>query len=200
MDWKHIKFILAVIGIILVAVLSFVIGISFGVTFEQNTLAVVLIPALSAMGSWVAGFGALAAVFTSLWLAEQQRKNNGESLKCVFDVFIIQGEPGESLGVSVTSHGNKPSNINSITIHSSDSKVAMSIQQFSPLSAPIPTSLPYGQQATFILSSDFKTHINDYVKNRCSGSYKNLFLSVNTTTSVFKVKFGDSVLEHLKQS
>jgi len=197
-DWKHIKFILAIIVIILVAVLSFVIGISFGVTFDQDNLTVVLIPALSAMGSWVAGGGALAAVFTSLWLAEQQRKNNAESLKCVFDVFLIQGEPSEYLGVNVTSHGNKPSNINSITIHSLGSKVAMSIQQFSHLSAPIPTSLPYGQQALFILSSDFKTHINDYVKNRCSGSYKNLFLSVNTTTSVFKVKFGDSVLEHLK--
>lgn len=198
MDWKHIKFISAIVGIILVAALSFVIGISFGVTYEQATLTEVLIPALSAMGSWVAGFGALAAVLTSLWLAEQQRKNSGENLKCVFDVFVIQGEPDDSLGVIVTSNGNKPSNINSITIHSPDSTVAMSIQQFSPSSTPLPTSLPYGQQASFMLSPDFKSHINDYVRKHCSGSYENLFLSVNTTTKSFRVKFGESVVEHLK--
>lgn len=198
MDWKHIKFISAIVGIILVATLSFVIGISFGVTYEQDALTAVLIPALSAMGSWVAGLGALAAVFTALWLAEQQRKNSGENLKCVFDVFVIQGEPDDSLGVIVTSNGNKPSNINSITIHSSDLTVAMAIQQFSPSSARLPTSLPYGQQASFILSPDFKSHINDYVKKHCSGSYENLFLSVNTTTNSFKVNFGKSVLEHIK--
>lgn len=192
------KFISAIVGIILVAVLSFVIGISFGVTYEQDTLTVVLIPALSAMGSWVAGLGALAAVFTSLWLADQQRKNSGENLKCVFDVFVIQGEPDDSLGVIVTSNGNKPSNINSITVHSTDSTVAMAIQQFSPSSARLPVSLPYGQKASFLLSPDFKSHINDYVKKHCSGSYKNLLLSVNTTTNSFKVNFGKSVLEHLK--
>ena len=198
MDWKHIKLILAIVGIVLIATLAFVLGVSFGVTFEKGSLTEIVIPALSAMGSWVAGLGALGAVFTSLWLAEQQRKNSGENLKCVFDVFVIQGEPDDALGVVVTSNGNKPSNINSITIHSSDSTVAMSIQQFAPSSAVLPTYLPYGQQASYFLSSDFKSHINDYVNNHCSGSYRNLFLSVNTTTNSFKVKFGKTVLEHLK--
>ena len=125
MDWKHIKLISVAVVVVLIAALSFVIGVSFGVTFEQDSLKDVLIPSLSAMGSWVAGLGALAAVFTSLWLAEQQRKNNSESLKCVFDVFVIQGEPNDALAVNVTSNGNKPSYINSITIHSSNSTVAM---------------------------------------------------------------------------
>jgi hypothetical protein len=197
-DWKHIKYISAIVGVILIASLTFVLGVSFGVAYDQDSLTEIIIPALSAMGGWVAGLGALGAVFTSLWLAEQQRKNSGENLKCVFDVFVIQGEPEDALGVVVTSNGNKPSNINSITIHSSDSSVAMSIQQFAPSSAVLPTHLPYGQQASFLLSSDFKSHINDYVNKHCSGSYKNLFLYVNTTTNSFKVKFGESVLTHLK--
>ncbi|HHY0435697.1 TPA: hypothetical protein ACVU31_002486 [Vibrio parahaemolyticus] len=199
MNWKHITLISTIVCIILVAALSFVVGISYGVSYNQDTLIEVLIPALSALGGWVAGLGALAAVFTSLWLAEQQRKSNGESLKCVFDVFVFQGEPNEALAVSVTSNGNKPSTINSITIYSTGAKVAMSIQEFSPSSSPLPSFLPYGQQAVFKLSSGAKLHINDYVKNHCEGSYKNLFLSVNTTTSSFKVNFGDSVIEHLKK-
>lgn len=198
MDWKHIKNILVVVGVILIATLTFVLGVSFGVTYEKGSFTEIVIPALSAMGSWVAGLGALGAVFTSLWLAEQQRKNSGESLKCVFDVFVIQGEPDDSLGVIVTSNGNKPSNINSITIHSSDSIVAMSIQQFARSSSVLPTYLPYGQQASFLLSSDFKSHINDYVNKHCLGSYKNLILSVNTTTESFKVKFDKTVIEYLK--
>ncbi|SDH72334.1 hypothetical protein SAMN04488136_12618 [Vibrio xiamenensis] len=198
MDWKHIKFISAIVGIVLIAALAFVLGVSFGVTYDKGTLTEIVIPALSALGGWVAGLGALGAVFTSLWLAEQQRKNSGEKLKCVFDVFVIQGELDDALGVVVTSTGNKPSNINSITIHSSDSTVAMSIQQFEPSSAVLPTYLPYGQQASYLLSSDFKQHINSYVDKHCSGSYHNLFLSVNTTTNSFKVKFGKTVLEHLK--
>ncbi|MGR5547163.1 hypothetical protein ACP3VZ_19310 [Vibrio sp. PNB22_2_2] len=199
MDWKHIKLISAVVILVLVSALSFVVGVSFGVSYNQETLTNVLIPALSALGGWVAGLGALAAVFTSLWLAEQQRKSSGESLKCVFDVFVFQGEPDNALAVNVTSNGNKPSNINSITVHSSEAKVAMGIQQFAPFSSPLPSFLPYGQQAAFKLSSDFKPHVNDYVKNHCSGSYDNLFLSVNTTTSSFKVKFGDSVVKYLKK-
>ena len=198
MDWKHIKLVSTVVVIILAAALSFVVGVSFGVSYNQETLTNVLIPALSALGGWVAGLGALAAVFTSLWLAEQQRKSNGESLKCVFDVFVFQGEPDDALAVNVTSNGNKPSNVNSITIHSSGAKVAMCIQQFSPSSSPLPSFLPYGQQAIFKLSPDFKSHINDYVKNHCAGSYNNLFLSVNTTMSSFKVKFGDSVIKYLE--
>ena len=198
MDWKHIKNISIVVGILLIAALAFVLGISFGVTYEKDSFTDIVIPALSAMGSWVAGVGALGAVFTSLLLAEQQRKNSGENLKCVFDVFVIQGIPEDSLGVVVTSYGNKPSNINSITIHSPDSTVAMAIQQFAPSSSVLPTYLPYGQQASFLLSSDFKSHINDYVTKHCSGSYKNLFLSVNTTTNSFKVRFGKTVIEHLQ--
>ncbi|CAM3258059.1 hypothetical protein [Vibrio neptunius] len=198
MDWKYIKFISMIVGIVLIATFAFILGISFGVSYDKGSLTEIVIPALSALGGWVAGLGALGAVFTSLWLAEQQRKNSGENLKCVFDVFVIQGMPDDALGVVVTSHGNKPSNINSITIHSSDSTVAMSIQQFEPSSAVLPTYLPYGQQASYLLSSDFKQHINDYVDKHCSGSYRNLLLSVNTTTDSFKVKFGKNVLEHLK--
>ncbi|NOH54226.1 hypothetical protein F0266_14900 [Vibrio coralliilyticus] len=44
----------------------------------------------------------------------------------------------------------------------------------------------------------FHDAINDYVDKHCSGSYRNLLLSVNTTTDSFKVKFGKNVLEHLK--
>lgn len=77
MDWKQFKNISIVVGILLIAALAFVLGISFGVTYEKDSFTDIVIPALSAMGSWVAGVGALGAVFTSLWLAEQILNKTG---------------------------------------------------------------------------------------------------------------------------
>jgi len=49
-DWKHIKYISAVVVVILIATLSFVLGISFGVTYEKDSFTEIAIPVLSAMG------------------------------------------------------------------------------------------------------------------------------------------------------
>jgi hypothetical protein len=89
--------------------------------------------------------------------------------------------------------------LNSITIHSTDSTVAMAIAQFDPTGHQLPIALAYGQQAGFILPQNSETSINDYVKKHCSGSYKNLVLCVNTTTSTFKVKFSEAIVKHLQK-
>jgi hypothetical protein len=199
-DWKHIKIISAIVGVTLIASLSFVLGISFGVTFNQDSLINVVIPSLSALGSWVAGIGALAAVFTSLWLAEQQRKNSGESLKNAFDVFVFPPDLESRLAVNVTCTGNKPSNLNSITIHSKDSQVALAVVQLDIQGSQLPMALSYGQVAGFILPLNSETSIKDYVKNNCSGSYKNLVLNINTSTKSFSIPFNNEVIKHLQDS
>jgi len=199
-DWIHVKVILAVIVVFLVAVLSFVIGVSFGVTFDQGSLTDVLIPSLSAMGSWVAGLGALAAVLTSLWLAEQQRKISGESLTNFFDVFVFPPDMTGRLAIKVTSTGNKPSNLNSLSIHSKDSDVAMMVAQLDLTGNQLPMQLAYGQQGIYVLPINTEDSINDYVQERCSGSYANLELSVNTSINSFSVPFNSKVIKHLEES
>ncbi|SGY95945.1 hypothetical protein [Moritella viscosa] len=199
MDWKHIKIIVLIVGMILIAALSFVIGVSFGVTFEEGSLTDTLIPILGVMGSWVAGLGALAAVFTSLWLAEQQRKNNIEKLKSAFDVCVFSTAPDDMLAVSITCIGNKPSNLNSISIRAKDCEVALGIAQFDIQGNRLPMSLSYGEQGCFILPLNSETSIKDYVKKHCSGSYKNVDLYVNTSTKSFRVPFNNTVVEYLKK-
>lgn len=200
MDWKYIKIISAVVAVLLIAVLSFIIGVSFGVTFEQNSLKDILIPSISAMGSWVAGLGALAAVFTSLWLAEQQKKINDENLTNLFDVFVFPPDMTGRLTIKVTSTGNKPSNINSLSICSKDSDVALMVAQLDPRGNQLPMQLAYGQQGIYVLPSNTENSINDYVKNRCSGSYKNLILSLNTSINSFSLPFNSKVIKHLVES
>ena len=149
---------------ILIAIISFVIGVSFGVTFEKGSLINTLIPMLSVMGNWIAGLGALAAVFTSLWLADQQRQNNSEKLKSIFDVFVFTTTPDDMLTVAVTCIGNKPSNINSISIRSKDCNVALAIAHLDIHGNQLPMSLSYGEQAHFILPLSSEASIKDYVR------------------------------------
>jgi len=199
MDWKYLKLISIMVAITLIAALSFAIGISFGVTFEQNTLTDVVIPVLSVMGNWVAGLGALAAVFTSLWLAKKQRENDCEKLKAIFDVLVFPPDLTPRLMVRATSIGNKPSNINSITIYSENAKVAMIVTELDRQGNQLPMPLSYGLQGMYILPLSIEPHINDYVTEHCSGLYKNLVVSVNTSLNEFKIPFNEQVIQHLKQ-
>lgn len=200
MDWKHLKLISIVVAITLIAALSFVIGVSFGVTFEQKTFTDLVIPVLSVMGNWVAGLGALAAVFTSLWLADKQRKNDCEKLQTIFGVFVSPPDLTPRLMVRATSIGNKPSNINSITIYSKDAKVAMTVAELDRQGNQLPMPLSYGQKGMYILPLGIESHINSYVKEHCAGSYKNLVASVNTSLNEFKIPFNEKVIQHLEQS
>ncbi|ENO2185826.1 hypothetical protein ACBA38_002832 [Vibrio alginolyticus] len=199
MEMKHIKIITMAVGGVLIAALSFILGISFGVSFNQNSLIEIVIPALSALGSWVAGLGTLGAVFTSLWLAVQQKKENAEKLRNLFDVFVFPPDLRPRLAVNITCLGNKPSHINSLTIHSADCNIAMMIAKLDFTGNQLPMIVSYGQQATFVLPLDSEISIRKYVQKNCSGSYKRLVLNVNTSTTTFKIPFNEKVIAHLQK-
>jgi vacuolar-type H+-ATPase subunit I/STV1 len=195
---KNIIILSIIVGTIF-ALLSFVLGVSLGVSNDQDTLLKFAIPILGVMGNWVAGFGAIFAVFTALWLADQQRKRDSENLKLAFSVYISPGILNPYLAVIITSNGNKPSKLNSISIHSKNSKVALAIMHLDSSGHQLPMQLSYGEQATCILIPKSESSINDFVKDNCSGIYKNLHLNVNTTTRNFTTPFSSAVIEHLKK-
>ncbi len=199
MSNKHI-IILSILLSIIVAFISFVLGISIGVSSEQETFLKFTIPILGVIGNWVAGVGAIFAVFVALWLAEQQRKRDSENLQLNFSVFITAGNPNPYLAVSVTSNGNKPSKINSISVHSKSSKIALAIMQFDIVGHQPPTLLTYGEQATFILVPKTEEGIRNFVKENGSGLYKNLYLGISTSTSFFKTPFSSAVIEYLQKN
>lgn len=199
MYWKHIKIISAIIFVCLVSTLSFTIGVSYGVKFSQDSFINVLLPSLSAFGSWISGLGALAAVFTSLWLAEQNKKLSGEILENIFDVFEFENEPNDRLAIKVTSIGNKPSIVQSISITSKKTKVALMIANLDPAWNTLPMQINYGQQGVYVLPIKSEDSINDYVTKNCSGSYKSIEISVNTTVNSFKIPFNKQVIKHLQQ-
>jgi ABC-type multidrug transport system permease subunit len=71
--WAFLLLVLAsIIG------LAFLLGLSFGLGNNQAKFISETVPVLSMLGGWVSGIGALAAVLTTLWLADKQRREDVE--------------------------------------------------------------------------------------------------------------------------
>lgn len=149
MSWHNQKKILLAVAVILIALLSFAIGVSFGTSYDNGSLINVLFPALGVVGNWIAGIGAIAAVFTSLWLADNQRKLNSEEIDVKFNLVVSPPDMTSRLMVSAVSKGNRPANVKSLSIYSANSTVAMWVKDLDPQSSHLPIVMPYGHDASF---------------------------------------------------
>ncbi len=198
MTWHNQKKILLAVAVILIALLSFAIGVSFGVSYDNGSLINVLFPALGVVGNWIAGIGAIAAVFTSLWLADNQRKLNTEEIEVKFNLVVSPPDMTSRLMVSAVSKGNRPANVKSLSIYSANSTVAMWVKDLDPQSSHLPIVMPYGHDASFLLVRGTESYINGYVKEQCNGEYSGLRMQLNTTLGSFSVPFSSEVLEHLR--
>ncbi len=73
----------------------FLLGLSFGLSNNHDKFITETVPVLSMLGGWVAGIGALAAVLTTLWLADKQRRDDVESLQVqVRSAIAMNGQGG----------------------------------------------------------------------------------------------------------
>ncbi|MCV6621633.1 MAG: hypothetical protein OIF51_07760 [Cellvibrionaceae bacterium] len=198
MTWHSQKKILLAVAVILIGLLSFAIGVSFGTSYDKGSFINVLFPALSVVGNWVTGIGAVAAVFTSLWLADNQRKLNSEDIGVKFNLIVSPPDMTKRLMVSAVSKGNRPANVKSLSIYSGDSTVAMWVKDLDPQSSHLPLVMPYGHDASFILVPDTESFIIDYVQEHCEGKYSGLKMQLNTTLGSFSIPFSKEILEHLQ--
>ncbi|HTF97491.1 MAG TPA: hypothetical protein VL995_15230 [Cellvibrio sp.] len=200
MTWKIQKNILLAIAVILIALLTFAIGVSFGTSYDKGSLIEVLFPALEVVGNWIAGIGAIAAVFTSLWLADNQRSLNTEELDIKFNLVVSPPDMTNRLMVYVVSKGNRPANVKSLSIYSAKATVAMWVKDLDLQSSRLPIEMPYGHDASFLLVKGVESYINDYVKEHCGGEYSGLRVQINTTLGSFFVSFNNEILEHLRST
>ncbi|MBQ4831592.1 hypothetical protein J8L84_20140, partial [Alteromonas sp. MMG017] len=199
LESKVVFKLLLILSFILVAILSFSLGVSFGVASDQESFKNLLVPVLGVIGNWVAGIGALGAVITSLWLAEKQRKLDSEQIKTDFGLYVAPPNMSSRLATNVTSTGNKPAYLNSISILSEQSSVAISIAELGREGNQLPMSLSYGQKGFFFFPIGIESHINDFVKQHCNSVYKGLRLSINTNLNQFEMAFPAKVIKHLQE-
>ncbi|MBY6186783.1 hypothetical protein KUV89_09135 [Marinobacter hydrocarbonoclasticus] len=200
MTWQSQKKILLAVAVILIALLSFAIGVSFGTSYDKGSLIDVMFPALGVVGNWIAGIGAVAAVFTSLWLADNQRKLNTEDIEIKLSLVVSPPDMTSRLMVSAVSKGNRPANLKSLSIYSTNSTVAMWVKDLDPQSSLLPIVLPYGHDASFLLVQGTESYINNYVEEHCGGEYAGLRMQLNTTLGTFFAPFSREIIEHLRDT
>ncbi|PSF15375.1 hypothetical protein [Marinobacter shengliensis] len=187
MVWNRQKLFLIGTGVILALLLAFLFGVAFGTAWETQEFKTLILPILSTIGSWLAGIGALGAVIVALWLAEEQRQREKESLNLDFSLAIVPGIDNPVLCVTAVAVGNRPSNIHSISFVSPGAGTQMLVVHFLRGSATIPKVLGYGEKATFLFTEGFEKDIASYLKTYAQGKADKLELVVSTTTENFRL-------------
>lgn len=189
MSWDRQKCVLIYVGVLLLVILTFLLGIAYGVSSERKQFIDTFIPVFSAVGSWVSGIGTLGAVFVALWLAEQQAKKDREHLRLSFSAALTPFHEDALLYIEAVSVGQKPSHISSLVLSGGkDCAHQMALFDFVQGSSVLPSRLGYGEVAHYFLPPGSEKQIGGYINSYCKGSAKELKIYVNTTTEVFDIK------------
>ena len=187
MNWEKEKLALTALGVLLLCLMMFLLGVAFGTSTSNAEFKDSILPVLSVVGSWVSGIGALGAVLVALWISEQQKRSDKEYLELGFDFVVTQPYTNAVLMISAVSTGKRPSEINSIAIYSQGATAQMYIARLLPGSSVIPINLGYGKKATWLCEEGFEHHIGSYLKTYCNSKASQLKICVSTTTENFTI-------------
>lgn len=166
--------------------LAFLLGLSFGLGNNHHEFIAETVPVLSMLGGWVSGLGALAAVFTTLWLADKQRREDVESLRIsVRSAIADTGEGGWFIAIGITSDGKRPVRVTSLSVQSPHAKSYLHVSQFWWGSDSLPAPMTYGDSISLHLPPGFDRQINEYVSRHCRGNTAGLKFVVSTTLHDF---------------
>lgn len=143
----------------------------------------------SAVGSWVSGLGALAAVCLSLWLVNRTERVRIRASAGIRLLFEGDGTPAERhVCISVTNIGDRPVTVNTVGWRIGGwRKRRFCIQTVGgKYSNQFPIELAHGKSASFMVSlaeaptwpSDF---VRDFVHANTPSELRNLRAMVNTS-------------------
>ncbi|MCT8165643.1 MULTISPECIES: hypothetical protein [unclassified Pseudomonas] len=166
---------------------AFLLGLSFGLSGSSAPFVNEAVPVLSMLGGWVSGIGALAAVITTLWLADKQRREDVENIRVsVRSAIADTGEGGWFIAVNLTSDGRRPVKVISLSVHSPFAKNYIQFTQFWWGSDSLPVSMSYGDNASLHLPPGTDRQIAKFVHDHCQGRVKGLKFVVGTTLREFE--------------
>ncbi|WP_426762131.1 hypothetical protein ACP6EW_18035 [Hafnia paralvei] len=180
-----------------VAVSALAIGLLFGYLDmgieDTDRFKSVTIPFLAMLGSWVAGIGTMLAVFVSLWLAGQAKKENVEELDISFSMSVMPtiSVSEKYMTITITNKKRIRSNIVYIGfIFSNAAGTFIGIDTNKLIYGKIPALLSdYGDRETIVLPNDFGVMQTQAMVDACSGDDLGVAtLYVGTTTNTFEKK------------
>jgi len=173
--------------VVLLVGLAFLLGLSFGLGKSNASFVNEVVPVLSMLGGWVSGIGALAAVITTLWLADKQRREDVENIRVsVRSAIADTGEGGWFIAVNLTSDGKRPVRVISLSVHSPYANRYFQFTHFAWGGDSLPVSMSYGDSASLYLPYGADQQIAEFVRDHCGGRMKGLKFVVATTLREFE--------------
>lgn len=177
---------LSLVVLAIIVGFAFLLGLSFGLGDSHAKFIAETVPVLSMLGGWVSGIGALAAVLTTLWLADKQRREDVENLRVsVRRAITDTAEGGWFIAVRITSDGKRPVKVTSLSVHSPHANKYLHVARFCLGSDPLPASMTYGDSISLHLTPGFDREINEFVHRHCRGRAEDLKFVVSTTLHEF---------------
>ena len=168
---------------------------------EENTYKY-----LSIIGNWLAGIGTLCAALVALWLARRSEKID---LMVNVDERLMVGEGYTEhpryLCIKIVNRGQRNMIINSIgwRVGKKNKKYCLQLLDNSPYSSKLPIELPYGYEATYLVSffrkaEWLKNFSNDFIGNDIERKIKSLYLQVFTSVGkTIEIKVSENLKEAL---
>lgn len=177
------SFLLVVLGAIIG--LAFLLGLSFGLGNNHNKFVAETVPVLSMLGGWVSGIGALAAVITTLWLADKQRRDDVEHVKVTVNMALAGPDSPWFISVQAVADGKRPATLRALTFTSPHANHAAHISGFMPFGDQLPIQLSYGEKADFQLDYGTENLLRDFVNQHCKGNPAGLKAVISTNLNSF---------------
>lgn len=168
--------------------LAFLLGLSFGLSNNHDKFISETVPVLSMLGGWVAGIGALAAVLTTLWLADKQRREDVESLRVTINMSLIHPDQPWFITVQAVADGKRPATIRGLTFTSPHASSAFHVTGFMAFGNQMPTQLSYGEKADFHLDYGIERQLRGFVDEHCKGKSAGLKVVISTNLNSFSAK------------
>lgn len=193
--FKLLRWLCLIVVLTTVIGFAFLLGLSFGLGNNHDKFITETVPVLSMLGGWVAGIGALAAVLTTLWLADKQRREDVENLRVsVRSAITNTGEQGWFITLAITSDGKRPVKVTGVSVQSPHARNYLHIHQFWMGSDRLPAAMTYGDSISLNLTPGFDQQISRYVEHYCRGNTSELKFVVSTTLHEFNAPIDKNLL------
>ncbi|MCG6540180.1 hypothetical protein MCB86_08835 [Pseudomonas sp. KSR10] len=168
--------------------MAFALGAAFGAgSGDADQFAMLFLPALAALGGWVSGVGALAAVLATLWLADRQRSEDVEALDIRVSTLILSDVPFPLLGVTITSTGKRPVLVSGTSFRINGAPNYLQPTGYYPGSDALPVRLLYGERLNLFYYPRAVVRLSQMLGDTADQPAK-VFVSVRSTTREFEAK------------
>lgn len=172
-----------------IAIFSFAAGAATGAQFDAQEFKDIFWPAFSALGGWVSGIGALAAVATALLSRKDLVEQSRERLE-VSDSAQMDMQTGDvSMRLQIVSKGRLPVRIQHIYLGDKSNPKSWALENYLESKDMLPIIMEYGDVAHLQFSKDVKLLMQKAAAFMQPIDVTRMYIYIETTLGVTVIPF-----------